>query len=1164
MPKNMQESTYDLIDAGSGLNEASKNTERVLDRIKRKLKENTYLSYMLTSRLVGGLGKITRNVKSLMNPVRQLFKTLTIDGLIDGLEEYNNLIVTTRASVLATSRFYRDSFDAMAEATRNVSENIHELNTYADQTIYKFDQMTTAVNKFVQAGLKMDDATDIAMGLANILAYTGNVNPDTFQNVSLALSRAIQSGKMQLYQWRQFENAGIAGREISEMLYTVAGSMGKDVGNNFELEFGSLYDSNGKIRDDIEEGDFESFRDSIGDWLTSDVLAKAFKYLGKGENLTREEMLLDGMNEAAADMVYNLARNGAIQAKTLKTFSQLVDNVQEAAGTAWADVWMKLLGDANKAGKIWTTVGEKFTGEGSILKEMTEGLAKLNDVVDEDAVQDSIFLIADALQGWARSWLALLGINDFKSIGKAIGDFINVFAGKKDLDKNSKWFERIAKFLRDIVKQFTEGKPNVILRAIAGALRAIFNVVKELIGLVTAFVGQLFGGWDGFANAFRVVFDAIAIGLQKLKNSLNGLKGVDVGNIDKMDWFELIKTVIKLGGTLLAGGLIGKALTKFVNSFNPDAIGAVGKLFVGIAAMIAAIALLSLADILKVQSIMYALQDLFWTIAKSVLVIMAALKVIPLVTGIFAKAYNVMTDFGSGGSLFSLFGDKGVFMIMLGMLTVGIAAIVTAAKSIKDPKPVEDIIIVTVSSITILILALLKMTKDMKVKGNDVGIIMGIAAIVYGIASLIAIIAWMTTIVNPSGLGTVSWIMVEVISIIGIMVGFAKILTMNEISNKTVLALLILTAVIGTLAVVLTIFALISKIIDPTGILIVGVIIVILLGAVGLLILLAQSMTGVNAGTAATLAILAGVIAALAGAALIFALAGKLADWGAFARATAMLWELIAVTVLIGTLCAALMASEIGMAIIPLMMAFAGVILMLAGAVAIFALAGMAGKAAGSDGFQTVINGLLGLLAGLLRYWYGAYVITILALGLVALSASIMILIPSMLMAVPVFYLLSQALMQVGLAFATVGLGLAIFTNNKEWARMATEGINTISGAKATGFEKAFRTVFDATVNGTRGNNMTANALGGLEDTISSSMGGMSSQLEGMNGSMGNISDMLGSGMTMKNSSTAFGSFDILFNGTESTTTKTQDATPASPSKAVAEPSSGRGGRKHW
>lgn len=54
-----------------------------------------------------------------------------------------------------------------------VSQNLEALNTYADKTIYNFGEMTRNIGLFTNAGIKVDEATQMIKGFSNMAAASG-------------------------------------------------------------------------------------------------------------------------------------------------------------------------------------------------------------------------------------------------------------------------------------------------------------------------------------------------------------------------------------------------------------------------------------------------------------------------------------------------------------------------------------------------------------------------------------------------------------------------------------------------------------------------------------------------------------------------------------------------------------------------------------------------------------------------------------------------------------------------------------------------------------------------------------------------------------------------------------------------------------------------------
>ena len=88
---------------------------------------------------------------------------LTFKGARDGFHEYE-LNMDSIQTILA---------NAPGETTQSVNAALDELNKYADDTVYKFSDMTYAIGRFTAAGNDMQTSIKAIKGLSNYAASVG-------------------------------------------------------------------------------------------------------------------------------------------------------------------------------------------------------------------------------------------------------------------------------------------------------------------------------------------------------------------------------------------------------------------------------------------------------------------------------------------------------------------------------------------------------------------------------------------------------------------------------------------------------------------------------------------------------------------------------------------------------------------------------------------------------------------------------------------------------------------------------------------------------------------------------------------------------------------------------------------------------------------------------
>lgn len=167
-----------------------------------------------------GVTALANITNSAVNAGKRMVKALTLDPVISGFKEYETQINAVQ-TILANTSSKGTTLD-------QVNDALHELNTYADLTIYNFTEMTRNIGTFTAAGVDLETSVSAIQGIANLAAVSGS----TSQQASTAmyqLSQALASGTVKLMDWNSVVNAGMGGeifqnalRETSELLGTGA------------------------------------------------------------------------------------------------------------------------------------------------------------------------------------------------------------------------------------------------------------------------------------------------------------------------------------------------------------------------------------------------------------------------------------------------------------------------------------------------------------------------------------------------------------------------------------------------------------------------------------------------------------------------------------------------------------------------------------------------------------------------------------------------------------------------------------------------------------------------------------------------------------------------------------------------------------------------------
>ena len=278
-------------------------------------------------------GKITEIGSSMLS-------SFTVQPLIDGMKEYELQLNSVQTILANTAQ--------KGETIQTVNAALDQLNTYADQTIYNFGEMTSNIGKFTAAGIGLDDSVASIKGLANWAAVAG-ANSEATSRAMYQLSQAMAAGTVKLQDWMSLENAGIATKQFQDQLIQTAKIHGKNVDE--------MIAKNGSFRLSLQEG-----------WLDQEIMMETLKQMA-GE-YSDEQLLSMGYTEEQIAQIQELAKTGMSAAQDIKTFSQLMGVIGEELGSSWAQSFRIIFGDFEQAKELWSKVGAFLTGPSGVITQM--------------------------------------------------------------------------------------------------------------------------------------------------------------------------------------------------------------------------------------------------------------------------------------------------------------------------------------------------------------------------------------------------------------------------------------------------------------------------------------------------------------------------------------------------------------------------------------------------------------------------------------------------------------------------------------------------------------------------------------------------------------------------------------------------------------------------
>lgn len=448
---------------------------------------------------------------SAINTGKRIVAAFTIDPVKTGLQEYETQINAVQTILANTS--------SKGTTLEQVNDALDELNHYADMTIYNFTEMTRNIGTFTAAGVDLDTSVSAIKGIANLAAVSGSTSLQA-STAMYQLSQALAAGKVQLMDWNSVVNAGMGGQVFQDALKETARVDG--------IAIDDMIEKHGSFRETLQEG-----------WLTSEVLTKTLaKFTGDLSEAQLKEM---GYSEDQIKEIIKLGQTANDAATKVKTFTQLMDTLKEAAQSGWTQTWEILIGDFEEAKALWTSVSDYFS----------------------EALNKSAEARNNMLQAWA----------DAGGRGMVIDSVKNVFQGLLSVIKPIKeafreifpatTAEKLLNITKNI-KEFTAGlklsdKASANLKATFKGFFAIIDIGITVIKNIVGAVGQLLSGVSGVSGGILSATGALGNYIVGLRDSIkestafgDALK--KVAEILKSVFGRLVEVIGYIGKKLVAPG----------------------------------------------------------------------------------------------------------------------------------------------------------------------------------------------------------------------------------------------------------------------------------------------------------------------------------------------------------------------------------------------------------------------------------------------------------------------------------------------------------------------------------------------------------------------------------------------------------------------------------
>lgn len=337
-----------LKDASKGLDNLNKSANKVDMRGMSSAIDTVHSKFSALE--VMGVTALANITNSAVNAGKRMVKALTVDPVMDGFNEYEMTLNAIQTTMAATGK-----------TSKEVQEQLKELDKYADKTVYSTADMLNNLPKFTNAGVELESATKAMIGIANATALAGG----DAGKASIAfynLGQAIGTGYLTRMDYNSINNAGIATMEWKNQMVEAAIAAG-----TLEKVGDDLYDTGSKQLT-LQQLFIDGLQDQ---WASTEVMMKVFEDYG-------DETTAIGKKSYAA-------------AQDIKTFSMMMDSLKATAGTGWKDTWEILFGDLEEAKQLWTGLSNFISG-------IITGMADIRNGILEGALGRSFGVLFDNIK----------------------------------------------------------------------------------------------------------------------------------------------------------------------------------------------------------------------------------------------------------------------------------------------------------------------------------------------------------------------------------------------------------------------------------------------------------------------------------------------------------------------------------------------------------------------------------------------------------------------------------------------------------------------------------------------------------------------------------------------------------------------------------------------
>jgi tape measure domain-containing protein len=437
---------------------------------------------------LAGISAIASITNRAVNAGITFAKAFTIDPIKAGFASYEEQINAVQTITANTGL-------KGAKGMQQINDVLHQLQIYANKTVYSFSDMARNIGTFTAAGVNLKTSEQSIEGIANLAAASGS-SAQQASSAMYQLSQAIAAGQVHLQDWNSVVNAGIGGKLFQNALVQTGIAMGT-INKNAVKSVGPMHSLtiNGN-----------AFRNSLTpkkgqpSWLTSEVLTTTLSnFTGQ---ISKAKLASEGFTAEQIKAIEAQAKVATEAATKIKTFSQLTQALKEEVATAYGAIFKTIFGNIGQAKTLFSSLHTFFENA------LTNPLYHFNT------------LLQQAVKLGARSDF----IQGFKNLGKDIGSVITPLKEAfRDIfpKTTANAIVTFAEKFKEITASLRVGtKTGTELRDTFKGIFAVFDIGRQIVVGLFHVLGDLFSAGRKNSGGFLAITAAIGNWLQKLDEAI--------------------------------------------------------------------------------------------------------------------------------------------------------------------------------------------------------------------------------------------------------------------------------------------------------------------------------------------------------------------------------------------------------------------------------------------------------------------------------------------------------------------------------------------------------------------------------------------------------------------------------------------------------------------